>query len=240
MTDSSDTTASVSIINTIKQLLTTTGLLKITGLVSLNIPNIYGSLEYLDSLTPGIIALTIFFGSVMTTGSAIAEEKESGTLVRMMMTPISKVSLFSENYLSANTGISQSCYPDTCSRIPSGIPYKWELASCCSGTCPLILGGVLMQVLLCYKGFSMESFDQLAMLVTMPSMFLTGVFFPLSSAPIWSALVSCVPLTYAIDAMRTIMVKGQDLNAISYDLMILVFFAIITFTLGVRLFRREA
>jgi ABC-2 type transport system permease protein len=40
--------------------------------------------------------------------------------------------------------------------------------------------------------------------------------------------------------MRTIMVKGQDLNAISYDLIILVLFAIITFTLGVRLFRREA
>jgi ABC-2 type transport system permease protein len=103
------------------------------------------------------------------------------------------------------------------------------------------LGGVGMGIILSAKAESMESFDQLAMLVTMPSMFLTGVFFPLSSAPVWMQyLARCVPLTYAIDAMRTIMVKGQDLNAISYDLMILALFALITFTLGVRLFRREA
>jgi ABC-2 type transport system permease protein len=82
---------------------------------------------------------------------------------------------------------------------------------------------------------------QINMLVTMPSMFATGVFFPLSSAPQWMQYIAyCLPLTYAIDALRIIMVKGQGLSAISTDLIILSLFAIITFTAGVRLFRREA
>jgi len=242
LTDSSDTTASVTIINTIKQLLTTTGLLKITGLVSLNIPNIYGSLEYLDFLTPGIIALTIFFGSVMTTGAAIAEEKESGTLVRMMMTPISKRSvILGKTIYQLILELAKAVILILVAYFLVGfrINGSWLLVALV--LILFTLGGVGMGIILSAKAESMESFDQLAMLVTMPSMFLTGVFFPLSSAPVWMQyLARCVPLTYAIDAMRTIMVKGQDLNAISYDLMILALFALITFTLGVRLFRREA
>ncbi len=242
LTDSSDTTASVTIINTIKQLLTTTGLLKITGLVSLNIPNIYGSLEYLDFLTPGIIALTIFFGSVMTTGAAIAEEKESGTLVRMMMTPISKRSvILGKTIYQLVLELAKAVILILVAYFLVGfrINGSWLLVALV--LILFTLGGVGMGIILSAKAESMESFDQLAMLVTMPSMFLTGVFFPLSSAPVWMQyLARCVPLTYAIDAMRTIMVKGQDLNAISYDLMILALFALITFTLGVRLFRREA
>jgi ABC-2 type transport system permease protein len=242
LTDSSDTTASVTIINTIKQLLTTTGLLKITGLVSLNIPNIYGSLEYLDFLTPGIIALTIFFGSVMTTGAAIAEEKESGTLVRMMMTPISKRSvILGKTIYQLVLELAKAVILILVAYFLVGfrINGSWLLVALV--LILFTLGGVGMGIILSAKAESMESFDQLAMLVTMPSMFLTGVFFPLSSAPVWMQyLARCVPLTYAIDAMRTIMVKGQDFSAISYDVMILALFAVITYTLGVRLFRREA
>ncbi len=242
LTDSSDTTASENIINTIKQLLTTTGLLKIIGLVSLNIPNIYGNLEYLDFLTPGIIALTIFFGSVMTTGAAIAEEKESGTLVRMLMTPISKRSvILGKTIYQLILELAKAVILILVAYFLVGfrINGSWLLVALV--LILFTLGGVGMGIILSAKADSMESFDQLAMLVTMPSMFLTGVFFPLSSAPVWMQyLARCVPLTYAIDAMRTIMVKGQDLSAISYDVMILALFALITFTLGVRLFRREA
>ena len=87
LTDSSDTTTSGIIINFMKQFLAK------AGPVSLNIPKIYGDLEYLDFLTPAVIALTIFFGSVATTGSAIAGEKQDGTIVRILMTPISKRSV---------------------------------------------------------------------------------------------------------------------------------------------------
>lgn len=242
LTDSSDTTASESIINTIKQLLTTTGLLTITGLVSLNIPNIYGNLEYLDFLTPGIIALTIFFGSVMTTGSAIAEEKESGTLIRMLMTPISKRSvILGKTIYQLILELAKAVILILVAYFLVGfrINGSWLLVALV--LIVFTLGGVGVGIILSAKAESMESFDQLAMLVTMPSMFLTGVFFPLSSAPVWMQyLARCVPLTYTIDAMRTIMVKGQDLNAISTDLIVLTLFAVVTFTLGVYLFRREA
>jgi ABC-type multidrug transport system permease subunit len=80
-------------------------------------------------------------------------------------------------------------------------------------------------------------FQDIKILVAILSLFFTGLFFPLSSLPDWMRFIDyCMPLTYANDAMRIIMVKGQGLNAISYDLIILTLFALITLTIGERLY----
>jgi ABC-2 type transport system permease protein len=236
LTDSSDTTTSGIIINGIRQLLAK------SGLVSLKIPNIYGSLEYLDFLVPGIIALTVFMGSVATTGSAIAGEKEDGTLVRMLMTPISKRSvILGKTIYQLILQIARAVILILAAYFLVGFSMNgsWLLLSLV--LIVFTLGGVGLGIVMSTMVEDMESFFQLNMLITMPSMFVTGVFFPLSSIPNWMRYIAyCLPLTYAIDAMRIIMVKGQGLSAISNDLIILTLFAIVTFTLGVRLFRREA
>lgn len=236
LTDSSDTTTSGIIVNYMRQLLSK------TGTVSLNIPNMYGNLEYLDFLIPGVIALTVFMGSVATTGSAIAGEKEDGTLVRMLMTPISKRSvILGKTIYQLILQLGRAVILILAAYLLLGFNMNgsWLLISLVLVI--FTLGGVGMGIVMSSRVEDMESFFQLNMLVTMPSMFVTGVFFPLSSVPDWMRYIAyCLPLTYAIDAMRIIMIKGQGLNAISTDLIILTLFAIVTFAAGVRLFRREA
>lgn len=236
LTDSSDTTTSGIIVNYMRQLLSK------KGLVSLNIPSLYGNMEYLDFLIPGVIALTVFMGSVATTGSAIAGEKEDGTLVRILMTPISKRSvILGKTIYQLIMQLGRAAILIFAAYLLLGFNMNgsWLLISLVLVI--FTLGGVGMGIVMSSRVDDMESFFQLNMLVTMPSMFVTGVFFPLSSVPDWMRYIAyCLPLTYAIDAMRTIMVKGQGLSAISTDLIILTLFAIVTFTLGVHLFRREA
>jgi ABC-type multidrug transport system, permease component len=236
LTDSSDTTTSQTIINFMRQLLSK------TGSVILNVPNIYGNLEYLDFLTPGVIALTVFMGSVATTGSAIAGEKEDGTLIRMLMTPISKRSvILGKTIYQLILQLARAVVLIFAAFFLVGFHMNgsWLLVSLVLVI--FTLGGVGMGIVMSSRVEDMESFFQLNMLITMPAMFVTGVFFPLSSVPDWMRYIAyCLPLTYAIDAMRTIMIKGQGLNAISNDVIILTLFAIVTFTLGVHLFRREA
>jgi ABC-2 type transport system permease protein len=236
LTDSSDTTTSGIITNFMRQLFAK------AGLVSLNIPNIYGNLEYLDFLTPAVIALTVFMGSVATTGSAIAGEKEDGTIVRMLMTPVSKraVILGKTIYqLIMQLGRAVILILAAYFLVGFHMNGSWLLVALVLVI--FTLGGVGMGIVMSTRVDDMESFFQLNMLVTLPSMFVTGVFFPLSSVPDWMRYIAyCLPLTYANDAMRTIMIKGQGLGAISTDLIILSLFALITFTAGVHLFRREA
>lgn len=236
LTDSSDTTTSGIIINGIRQLLAK------SGLVSLKIPNIYGNLEYLDFLVPGIIALTVFMGSVATTGSAIAGEKEDGTLVRMLMTPISKRSvILGKTIYQLILQVARAVILILAAYFLVGFSMNGSWLLIALILIVFTLGGVGLGIVMSTMVEDMESFFQLNMLITMPAMFVTGVFFPLSSIPNWMRYIAyCLPLTYAIDAMRIVMVKGQGLSAISNDLIILTLFAIVTFTLGVRLFRREA
>src|SRR5665647_3340860 len=236
LTDSADTTTSGLIISFMRQVVAK------TGSIILNIPNIYGHLEFLDFLTPGVIALTVFMGSVATTGSAIAGEKEDGTLFRMLMTPVSKRSIIlGKTIYQLILQIGRAVVLIIAAYLLLGFNMNgsWLLFSLVLVI--FTLGGVGMGIIMSAGVEDYESFMQINMLVTMPSMFVTGVFFPLSSAPNWMQYIAyCLPLTYAIDALRIIMIKGQGLSAISHDLIILSLFAVITFTAGVRLFRREA
>jgi ABC-2 type transport system permease protein len=236
LTDSSDTTTSGIIVNFMREFFAK------TGSVSLNIPNIYGDLEYLDFLTPAVIALTVFMGSVATTGSAIAGEKEDGTIVRILMTPVSRRSVILGKtiyQLILQLGRAVILILAAYFLVGFHMNGSWLLVALILVI--FTLGGVGMGIVMSARVDDMESFFQLNMLVTLPSMFVTGVFFPLSSVPNWMRYIAyCLPLTYANEAMRAVMIKGQGLNVIANDLIILSLFAVITFTAGVYLFRREA
>jgi ABC-2 type transport system permease protein len=236
LTDSSDTTTTGIIVNYMKQLFAE------KGSVSLDIPNIYGDLEYLDFLIPAVIALTIFMGSVATTGSAIAGEKEDGTIVRILMTPVSRRSvILGKTIYQLILQLARAVVLILAAYFLVGFHMNGSWLLVALVLIIFTLGGVGMGIVMSTRADDMESFFQINMLVTLPSMFVTGVFFPLSSVPDWMRYIAyLMPLTYANDAMRTIMVKGQGLSAISTDLIILSLFALVTFTAGVHLFRREA
>lgn len=236
LTDASDTTTSSIIISFMEKLVSR------PGSVSLDIPEIYGNLEYLDFLTPAVIALTVFMGSVATTGSAIAGEKEDGTIVRILMTPVSRRSvILGKTLYQLILQLARAVILILAAYFLVGFHMNgsWLLVALILTI--FTLGGVGMGIVMSTRVDDMESFFQLNMLLTLPSMFVTGVFFPLSSVPDWMRYIAyCLPLTYANHAMRTIMIKGQGLGAISTDLIILSLFALITFSAGVHLFRREA
>ena len=70
-------------------------------------------------------------------------------------------------------------------------------------------------------------------------MFLSGVLFPVEAMPAFLQTVSKVlPLTYAVDALRKVMILGAGIEAVIFPLTILVILAVVTMTLGVPLFDR--
>jgi len=236
LTDSSDTTSSGIIINFMKQLLSK------SGSVSLNIPDIYGKLQYMDFLTPAVIALTVFFGTIQTMGYAIAGERQDGTMVRILMTPVSRGAVIlgkTLQQLILQLARAVILILGAIAILGVSMNGSWLLVA-------LVLivftfGAVGLGIAISAISEDMITFQAISMLVAFPSMFATGVFYPLSSVPDWMRWIAyMVPLTYANDAMRTIMVKGQGLAFIANDLMILLAFAILYFAMGVYLFRREA
>lgn len=239
ITDQSDTTSSGVITDVLSRIVMAGNSGKQT--VILQIPEIYGSLRYLDFLTPAVIALTIYFGTVMTTGYAIAGERGNGTIARILMTPISRGAVIlgkTVQQLILQLARAVILILGAIGILGVSMNGSWLLVALV--LIIFTLGSVGLGIAMSAVTDDMESFQQVSMLTSLPSMFVTGVFFPLSSIPDWMRWIAYfIPLTYANNAMRAIMVKGQGLDAIMGDVLILALYAVIVFAIGVRLFRRE-
>jgi ABC-2 type transport system permease protein len=75
--------------------------------------------------------------------------------------------------------------------------------------------------------------------VMFPMMFLSGIFFPIKMMPgFMQTISSFLPLTYASDAMRKVMVLGSDVTQIGADLAIMVIFGAIMLAIAVPLFKK--
>jgi ABC-2 type transport system permease protein len=73
----------------------------------------------------------------------------------------------------------------------------------------------------------------------MPLMFASNAFYPTSLMPSWLAAVAKVnPLTYAIDALRQLLVYEADVGKLIFDLTYLAVFSAVLVAIGIILSKR--
>jgi ABC-2 type transport system permease protein len=77
------------------------------------------------------------------------------------------------------------------------------------------------------------------MTITFPMMFLSGVFFPLQQMPEFMQIIAkFLPLTYAVSALRRVVVLGAGIPAISSDIIILFGFGAVLLSIALIVFER--
>jgi len=213
----------------------------ILNTINLQINRLYGNISYLDFLVPAIIGMTVLFGCVFGMGEIVAGERERGELARLFMTPTSVTTVLGGKIISKlvqETG--RGIILIIAAIVLFGI---------------IINGSIVLTVLvlilgaLCFIGFgimisarvsSQEDFMQSVMPITMPMMFVSGVFYPIETMPwIFQKIAYILPLTYVNDALRAVMLKGVGIGGIWMDVVILIGFTALFFALGVTQFNRD-
>jgi ABC-2 type transport system permease protein len=106
----------------------------------------------------------------------------------------------------------------------------------------LALGAVNLGIFL--STFARSEFEavQFIPLAIVPQLLLSGLLVPVSSEPGWLQVVSNVlPLTYAVDALKEVMLRGADLASASVqlDLAVLAAFCVIVVGAASLTLRRE-
>lgn len=77
------------------------------------------------------------------------------------------------------------------------------------------------------------------LIFVVPQILLSGLF-DLSSSPEWLQFLSrCFPLTYGVNALRGIMLRGAELEAIGVDLLVIWGFIALFFVLAALGFRKK-
>ena len=213
----------------------------ILNTIDTQINKLYGNISYLDFLVPAIIGMTVLFGCVFGMGEIVAGERERGELARLFMTPTSVTTVIGGKIISKlvqETG--RGIILIVAAIVLFGI---------------IINGSILLTILLlilgalCFIGFgimisarvsSQEDFMQSVMPITMPMMFVSGVFYPIETMPwIFQKIAYILPLTYVNDALRAVMLKGAGVGDIWIDIVVLLGFTAIFFYLGVTKFNRD-
>ncbi len=201
------------------------------------------SSTYLDFLLPGILALMTMQNSLFGIGAGLTRWKEQGVLRRFRATPVKPVQLLAAtivNYMVV--GLASAAivigFSTTILHASVSVPLGPILLVLLLGMASFLSIGFIVAGL----SKSQEATIPIINLISFPMMFLSGVFFPVSSLPrILAHIVQYFPLTYVADALRGLMSGQLTLGASAFrtDIIGLVVWIVVTGLIASRAWRWE-
>ncbi|MEO5656212.1 MAG: ABC transporter permease [Nitrospiria bacterium] len=189
--------------------------------------------DYLTYIYPGIIAMTLLFTSVFSAISIIWD-REIGFLKEVMVAPISRWAVAVGKTLGGSTvAMLQGClmllfapflhislsWPTILILLPLLLYISFSLTA--------------MGIAAAARMRSMQGFTVIMNFLTLPMFFLSGAMFPIEGLPRWMAiLVTLNPLTYGVDALRSVVIGFHQFGVVQ-DLLVMGAFGLAMLALAV-------
>ncbi len=164
---------------------------------------IFGGLNYLEFLAPGIVVMTAFiagFGS----GLGVLFDREFGYLKEILVAPASRTAVI----LGRMTGDTiaagvQAAMMLLILVIFLGYYNVVGVLGCLIVSLAAAFTATAMGTLIALMMSSPEGFHLIVNLLTLPLLFLSGAFYPITTLPEWMKILALVdPLTYPIELAR--------------------------------------
>jgi ABC-2 type transport system permease protein len=199
-----------------------------------------GEPSYFQFMAPGIMAMVVMMALMTGLPHAISYEKDMGTLDGMLVAPINRLSIILGKALAQTTrGMIQGVLILVLAVLLFNVHIYGSI---------LLVFLIMFLVVFSFVGLgimitSFTNNEQTATMIMMtlmfPMMFFSGVFFPIEQMPaIMQGIAKILPLTYATDALRNVIVLGAGVPAISSQLIFLVIFGVVFLVISIPLFNR--
>ena len=198
------------------------------------------AIRQIDWLTPGMLGMLLMWAN-LSVGSVLVGWRKQGILRRLAATPLRPAELVGSQILArVSLSLAQGAALVGVAYLAFGVQIEgsvWALAL------TVALGALAMLAV----GFVIGSFapsqevaQSLTFLIGFPMIFLSGSYFPVSSAPAFlTPLIEAMPLSYLNDALRAIMTNGAGLATVQTDLLVLSAWLVVALILSIRAFRWE-
>lgn len=211
--------------------------------LGLEVTRLYGSedLEMLDFFAPMFIAYIGFFMIFLLTSVSFLRERTQGTMERLSASPVTRLELVLGYMLGFGFfSVLQAVVLVLFTVYALQVKYSGNLASIFVVTLALVLGAVNLGILLSAFARNELQAIQFIPIVILPQVLLSGLLWPVQEMPGWlQGLARLMPLTYAIDALTDIMIRGRTLASNWVSLAVLVGFAGVVAVLAAGTVRRE-
>jgi ABC-2 type transport system permease protein len=189
-----------------------------------------GNIDYLDFITPGILAQSGMFVAVFY-GIQVIWERDAGVLAKLLVTPTPRAALVTGKAFAASIrAFSQVIVILVLARI-LGVNFTANPLRLVAAALAVVLGSAFFATLsLTIAGLAMtrERLMGIGQAITMPLFFASNALYPVSLMPPWIRAFSVInPLSYEVNALRRLLL-GTSGNLI-IDFSVLLF----ALTLGV-------
>jgi ABC-type multidrug transport system permease subunit len=245
--DNTDGFVSVALAGTLGGLLAAynqpTTAARISGAAQLDLVEIYPYVPYIQYLLPGSVVMSIFMMVMIGGGIIFIDDKARGLHEGYLVTPIRKLELIAGFNISGTIkAVVAGMFLVVLGSIIAGIPDAFD---------PMRLLRLFVVVVI--TAFALISLMFLLMVrVTDPLLpravfgvlntvlyFPSGAVYPQQGFPAWmQAIAVADPFTYAVHALKCLLLKNTGFGAITGDLTFLLLFSVVAMSAATALFKR--
>lgn len=192
-------------------------------------------------MIPGLLGMVTMFMTTLMTAMGVVREREHGTMEQLVVTPIRPVELMLGKIIPY---FVIGCV-DFALVYLAGI-YLFDLEF--AGNLPVFLGLSLLLIfttlglglLLSTLAQNQQQAMQLAVMVILPQVLLSGLIFPLTSLPkVIQYIAYIFPFTHYVPIARGMFIKGQDLQLLWLPATVLAIYAVAVVALASIRFRKR-
>lgn len=177
-----------------------------------------GEVKYVLFMFPGILGMTVLFTAVFSAIS-IVWDRQFGFLKEVLVSPIPRSSVAVGKVVGgATTALMQGMVLMVLAFLPMFFGFSlttlWKVLELIPVIALLAIGMTSLGVVVAARMRSFEGFPIIMNFVMMPMFFLSGAMFPLQGLPGWMTVLTRLnPLTYGVDALRGIALRGLSITS---------------------------
>lgn len=202
---------------------------------------VYGDKDtgYFAKMLPILMGFFVFFFVFLISGMALLKERTTGTLDRLLATPVKRSSIVFGYMLSYGVlAVIQTILIVLVTVWLLGIEVVGNMASVIVINLILALVALAFGILLSTFANSEFQMMQFIPLVIVPQVFFSGII-PLDSMAAWVKDISyIIPIKYAGDAVTDIIMRGTSIWHLGFDIGILLIFLVVLTVLNIVGLRR--
>jgi ABC-2 type transport system permease protein len=192
-------------------------------------------------MIPGLIGLILQFQTLILTAFAIVREREKGTLEQLVVTPIKPWELMAGKLLPyVATAFLAVAVALGVGRFWFGVEVQGSLLLLVALSTLFLLSSLGVGLLISTVSQTQTQAMQLALFVMLPSVLLSGFMFPREGMPwIIQQVGLAIPLTYFLQILRGIILKGVGIEVLFGNVMPLAVFGVVVFALSATRFNKR-
>jgi ABC-2 type transport system permease protein len=197
-------------------------------------------MQSINFMIPGLLGLILQFQTLLLTAFAVVRERERGTLEQLVVTPVKPWELMLGKILPfVVVAFANVLLASAIGRFWFGVEFAGSFLLLLALAGLFVLSSLGLGLLISTVSQTQAQAMQLALFVMLPSIILSGFVFPREGMPHpIRELGLLIPLTYFLQILRGIILKGVGVEVLWPEVLALTAFGILVFGLSANRFRK--